>query len=49
MERDRRPNFVIFVVWNALNVDGCVVVGSGRESCLWPPEISSMCFVYCFG
>ena len=30
--RDRRPNFVIFVVWSALNVDGWVVVGSGREA-----------------
>ena len=49
MERDRRTNFVILVVWSALNVDGWVVVGLGRQSCFEPPEISSMCFVYCFG
>ena len=46
---DKRPNFVIFVVWSALNVDGLVVVGWGRKSCLGLPEISSMRFVYCFG
>ena len=47
--RDRRPNFVIFVVWSALNaVGGWVVVGLGKESCLGPPEISSMCFVNWF-
>ena len=22
MERERKPNFVVFVVWRALNVDG---------------------------
>ena len=47
--RDRRPNFVIFVIWSALNVDGWLVVGWGRESCLGLPEILSMYFVYCFG
>ena len=31
------------VVWSALNVDGWVVVGWGRESCLGPAEISSLC------
>ena len=46
--RDRRPNFVIFVVWSALNAGGWVVVGLGKESCLGPPEISSMCFVNWF-
>ena len=29
-----RSNFFIFVVWSALNVEGWVVVGWGRESCL---------------
>ena len=38
-----RSNFFIFVVWNALNVEGWVVVGWGRESCLGPTEISSLC------
>ena len=47
---DRKPNFgLIFEVCSVLNVDCWVVMGSGRESCLGPPEISSMCFVYCFG
>ena len=44
--RNRRSNFVVFVVWSALNVDGWMVVRLGRESCLGPPGISSMCFVY---
>ena len=42
-KRQRRPNIVIFVVWGALNVDCWVVVGWGRESCLGPTEISSLC------
>ena len=41
--RDRTPNFVIFEIWSALNVDGWEVVGLGRESCLGLAEISSMC------
>ena len=28
--RDRRPNFVIFVVWSALIVNGLVVVAWGK-------------------
>ena len=42
--RDRRPNFIIFVFWSALNFDGWVVVGWSIESCLGPAEISSLCF-----
>ena len=42
-KRQRRPNIVIFVVWGALNVDCWVVVGWGRESCLGPAKISSLC------
>ena len=41
--RDRRTNFVIFVVWSALNVSSWVVVGWSRKSCLRPPEILSLC------
>ena len=44
MGEDRRPHFVIFVVWKALIVLGCLVVAWGRESYLGPAEIS--CFVY---
>ena len=40
--RDRRLNFVNFVVWSALNIDSWVLVGWGRESCLGPAEISSL-------
>ena len=32
--RDRRPNFVIFVVWSALIVGGWVVLIWSRKSCL---------------
>ena len=42
--RDRRPNFIIFVFWSALNFDGWVVVGWSIESCLGPTEILSLCF-----
>ena len=47
--RDRRPNYVVFVVWSAPNPDGGVVVGLGKESCLRPAEISSVSIVCCFG
>lgn len=40
--KGRKPDF-IFVVWSALNVDGWVVVGWSRESCIGPAEISSLC------
>ena len=32
--RDRRPNFVIFVVWSALTIGGWVVVAWNRKSFL---------------
>ena len=41
--RGRKPNFVIFVVWSALSVDGWVGVGLGKEFCLEPAEISPWC------
>ena len=41
--RERRLNFVIFVVWSALIVRGWVVVGWSRKSCLGPAEISFFC------
>ena len=43
--RDRRPNFVIFVIWTALIVGGWVVVAWSRKSCLGPAEISSFVFL----
>ena len=43
--RNRRPNFVIFVVWYTLIVGGWVLVGvlvaCSRKSCLGPAEIAS--------
>ena len=45
MGRDRRPNFVIFVVWSALIVGRWVVVAWPRKSCLGPAEISSFAFL----
>ena len=39
--RDRRPHFVIFVVWEALIAGGCVVVAWSQKSYLRPAEISS--------
>ena len=45
MGRDRRPNFVIFVVWSALIVGRWVVVAWSRKSCLGPAEISSFVFL----
>ena len=44
MGEDRRPHFVIFVVWKALIVLGCLLVAWGRKPYLGPAEIS--CFVY---
>ena len=43
--RDRRPNFVIFVIWTALIVGGWVVVAWSRKSCLGLAEISSFVFL----
>ena len=40
-KRDRRPQFVIFLVWSALIVGGWLVVDWGRKSYLVPVEISS--------
>ena len=39
--RDRKPNFVIFVVWNALIVSEWVVLAWSRKSYLKPAEIAS--------
>ena len=46
--RDRRSYFVIFVVWSALIVGGCVVVAWGRKSCLWLAAISSFVLLVLF-
>ena len=43
--RHRKPNFVIFVVWSAVIVDGWIVVAWSRKSCLGPAEISSFMFL----
>ena len=44
-ERNKIPNFFIFVVWYTLTVGGLVLVGVlvawGRKSCLGPAEIAS--------
>ena len=47
--RDTSLNFVIFVDWSDLNVDGWVVVDLERDSYLGLAEILSMCIVHCFG
>ena len=46
--RDRRPNFVIFVVWSTLIVGGWVVVKQGRRSCLRPTENTYLVFLVLF-
>ena len=44
-ERDRKPNFVIFVVWSAL-IAGVWVVAWSRRYCLGPTEVASfVCLV----
>ena len=37
--------FVIFLVWSALIVDGCMVVAWSRGYCLGPSEIASFVFL----
>ena len=46
--RDRRFNFVIFVVWTAIIVDRWLVVAWGENSCFSPAEISSLVFLVLF-
>ena len=46
--RDRRPHFVVVVVWKALIVGVCMVVAWGRKSYLAPVEISSSVFLIQF-
>ena len=41
--RNRRPNFVIFVVRSALKVAGWVVVAWGRKSFVGPAESLHLC------
>ena len=48
MERSRRPNFVVFVVWSALIVGRWVVKVWGRRSCLGPAENASFVFLALF-
>ena len=49
MERDRRPNVVVFVVWSALIDNWWVVVAwGGRKYCLGLTEISSLVFLVLF-
>ena len=44
--RDRKSNFVIFVIWSALCTDEWVLVACSRKSCLGPAEFGSfMCLV----
>ena len=47
-ERNRRPNFVIFVVWSTLIVGGWVLVAWSLKSCLGPAEIASFVFLVLF-
>ena len=42
--RDRKPNFVIVIIWSALIAGGWVVVACSRKSCLGPAEF--VFFVY---
>ena len=46
LERDRRPNIVVLVVWSAVIVGGWMVVAFDRKSYLGPAEISSFCTWY---
>ena len=46
--RDRRFNFVIFVVWSSLIVDRWLVVAWGENSFLRLAEISSLMFLVFF-
>ena len=46
--RDRRFNFVIFLVWSALIVDKWLVVAWGEKSCFGMAEISSLMFLVLF-
>ena len=46
--KNRRPNFVIFVVWSALVVGWWVLVTWSRKSCLEPAEIASFAFLVLF-
>ena len=44
--RDRKPNFVIFVIWSALIAGGWVVVTCSRKSCFGLAEFASfVCLV----
>ena len=43
--RDKRPNFVIFVVWSAVIIGGWVMVAWSRKYCLGWTEISSFVFL----
>ena len=46
--RGREPNFVIFLVWNALIVGRWMVVAWSRDSCLGPTEITTLVFLVLF-
>ena len=41
--RDRKPNFVVSVVYRTLTVGGCVVLVESRKSYLGTAEITYMC------
>ena len=44
--RDRKLNFVIFVVWSAL-IAGVLMVVSSRKYCVGPTEIASfVCLIF---
>ena len=46
--RDRRPNFVKFVIWSALIAGAWVVVAWSRKSCLVSAEIASFVCLFLF-
>ena len=48
LRRDRKFNFVIFVVWSSLIVDRLLVVAWGEKSCFRLAEISSLMFLVFF-
>ena len=47
-ERNRRPSFVIFVVWSDLIVGRWLVVVWSRRFCLEPVEVASFLFLVLF-
>ena len=44
----RKPNFVVFLAWSALIVDGLVILAWNKISCLTPAEVVSFVFLVLF-